>query len=198
MNGAPVSPASLRAISVFPTPVGPIMMMFFGATSCRIDSGSWRRRQRFRTATATARFASAWPTMYLSSSETICLGVRCCIGRMLCTPTTAANEPDEGGKTESPDGAVCKHYDPSAEPAHWNQPQRQHQDSTNGNEGIADRCAGRARSIEITHRERETNDEGNDGHREMNEGDCVCELLQTPHGRFSTGRVIVEWFRHVV
>ena len=31
MNGAPVSPASRRAISVLPTPVGPIMRMFFGA-----------------------------------------------------------------------------------------------------------------------------------------------------------------------
>ena len=30
MNGAPVSLASRRAISVLPTPVGPIIMMFFG------------------------------------------------------------------------------------------------------------------------------------------------------------------------
>ena len=35
MNGAWASRASRRAISVFPTPVGPIMMMFFGATSSR-------------------------------------------------------------------------------------------------------------------------------------------------------------------
>ena len=69
MNGAPVSPASRRAISVFPTPVGPIMRMFFGDTSCRIDSGSCCRRHRFRIATATARFASACPTMYLSNSS---------------------------------------------------------------------------------------------------------------------------------
>jgi hypothetical protein len=80
MNGAFVSPASRRAISVFPTPVGPIIRMFFGLTSCRSDSPSCCRRHRFRIATATARFASAWPTMYLSSSATICLGVRCCIG----------------------------------------------------------------------------------------------------------------------
>jgi len=34
MNRRPVRFASLRAISVLPTPVGPIMIMFFGATSC--------------------------------------------------------------------------------------------------------------------------------------------------------------------
>ncbi len=33
MNGAPVSVARRRAISVLPTPVGPIMRMFLGATS---------------------------------------------------------------------------------------------------------------------------------------------------------------------
>ena len=38
MNGAPVSLASRRAISVLPTPVGPIMRMFFGATSFRMSS----------------------------------------------------------------------------------------------------------------------------------------------------------------
>src|SRR4051794_36372888 len=81
MNGAPVRPASRRAISVLPTPVGPIMRMFFGATSWRIASGSRCLRQRLRIATATARLASFCPTMYLSSSVTICLGVRCCIWR---------------------------------------------------------------------------------------------------------------------
>ena len=35
MNGAPVSWASRRVISVLPTPVGPIMMMFLGVTSLR-------------------------------------------------------------------------------------------------------------------------------------------------------------------
>ena len=30
MNGAPASLASRRAISVFPTPVGPMRMMLFG------------------------------------------------------------------------------------------------------------------------------------------------------------------------
>jgi hypothetical protein len=63
MNGACASLASRRAISVFPTPVGPIMMMFFGATSSRSSAGSLRRRQRLRRAIATARLARVWPTM---------------------------------------------------------------------------------------------------------------------------------------
>ena len=61
MNGAPVSLASRRAISVLPTPVGPIIMMFLGATSWRMSLGSCCRRQRLRMATATARFAASWP-----------------------------------------------------------------------------------------------------------------------------------------
>ena len=39
MNGAPASLASRRAISVLPTPVGPMRMMLLGAISSRIDSG---------------------------------------------------------------------------------------------------------------------------------------------------------------
>ena len=35
MNGAPASLASRREISVLPTPVGPIIRMFFGSTSSR-------------------------------------------------------------------------------------------------------------------------------------------------------------------
>ena len=62
MNGAPASFARRRAISVFPTPVGPIMMMFFGVTSSRRCPSSCWRRQRFRSATATARFADFCPT----------------------------------------------------------------------------------------------------------------------------------------
>src|SRR5262245_16465213 len=58
-NGAPTSSASRRAISVFPTPVGPIMMMFFGVTSLRSAGGSCCRRQRLRMATATARLAAS-------------------------------------------------------------------------------------------------------------------------------------------
>ena len=63
MNGAPARRASRRAISVLPTPVGPISMMFFGAISSRIGGCTCCRRQRFRNATATARFAAFWPTM---------------------------------------------------------------------------------------------------------------------------------------
>src|SRR5690349_7394827 len=75
MNGACASFASRRAISVLPTPVGPIIKIFFGVISLR--SGSWTcaRRQRLRNAIATARLASCWPMMCLSSSSTISRGV---------------------------------------------------------------------------------------------------------------------------
>src|SRR5690606_23778668 len=74
-NGALTSRARRRAISVLPTPVGPIIKMFFGLISSRRPSGSFWRRQRLRKATATARLAAFWPTMYLSSSATISRGV---------------------------------------------------------------------------------------------------------------------------
>ena len=75
MNGAWASLARRREISVLPTPVGPIMIIFFGAISSRRSSGTYWRRQRLRNAMATARLASFWPTMYRSSSETISRGV---------------------------------------------------------------------------------------------------------------------------
>ena len=75
-SGARTSFASRRAISVFPTPVGPIIRMFFGITSSLMSSGSCCRRIRFRSAIATDRFASACPTIYLSSAATIRRGVR--------------------------------------------------------------------------------------------------------------------------
>jgi hypothetical protein len=62
-KGASSSAAIRRAISVFPTPVGPARMMFFGRMSRRIPSSSRCRRIRFRIATATARFASFCETM---------------------------------------------------------------------------------------------------------------------------------------
>src|ERR1041385_1878529 len=74
MNGAPASLASRRAISVLPTPVGPIIRMFFGSTSSRSEPVSCSLRQRLRNAMETARLASAWPTMKRSSSETISRG----------------------------------------------------------------------------------------------------------------------------
>src|SRR5947207_12816551 len=76
MKGAPMSWARRRAISVLPTPVGPIMMMFLGVTSLRNSGGSCCRRQRLRMAIATARLAAFWPMMYLSSSATTWRGVR--------------------------------------------------------------------------------------------------------------------------
>ena len=74
MKGAPASLASRREISVLPTPVGPIIRMFFGITSSRIWPSSCWRRQRLRRAIATARLASFWPMMKRSSSETISRG----------------------------------------------------------------------------------------------------------------------------
>src|SRR5262245_60669809 len=75
MNGDCASRARRRAISVFPTPVGPIIRMFFGVTSSAMSAGSRCRRMRLRRAIATARFALAWPITNLSSSATICRGV---------------------------------------------------------------------------------------------------------------------------
>src|SRR6056297_646446 len=75
MNGARASRARRRAISVLPTPVAPIMRMFFGVISLLSGSGTCTRRQRFLSAMATARLALSWPTMCLSSSWTISLGV---------------------------------------------------------------------------------------------------------------------------
>jgi hypothetical protein len=58
MKGELVSLARRRAISVLPTPVGPIMMMFFGMISSAISGGSFCRRIRFLSAMATARLAA--------------------------------------------------------------------------------------------------------------------------------------------
>ena len=74
-NGDCASRASRRAISVFPTPVGPIIRMFFGAISSAMSAGSFCRRMRLRSAIATARFAAVCPTTCLSSSTTIWRGV---------------------------------------------------------------------------------------------------------------------------
>jgi hypothetical protein len=46
-----------------PTPVGPIRMMLLGTTSRRASPVSCIRRQRLRSAMATAFFASACPMM---------------------------------------------------------------------------------------------------------------------------------------
>src|SRR5688572_5274623 len=75
MKGARASLARRRAISVLPTPVGPIMRMFLGVISWRRGSSTCMRRQRFRSAIATERLAAVCPTMCLSSSWTISRGV---------------------------------------------------------------------------------------------------------------------------
>src|SRR5579871_941625 len=77
MNGARARRARRRAISVLPTPVGPIIRMFFGVISARSVASTCIRRQRLRSAIATARLAAACPTMCLSSSWTISRGVIC-------------------------------------------------------------------------------------------------------------------------
>src|SRR3990170_2761297 len=76
IKGACESLANRRDISVLPTPVGPIIMMFFGMTSSRRSPESLCRRQHALSAIATARLALACPMTYLSSSSTICLGVK--------------------------------------------------------------------------------------------------------------------------
>jgi hypothetical protein len=57
MNGALASLAKRLAISVFPTPVGPIMMIFLGVISSRSDSSTCWRRHLLRNAIATDLFA---------------------------------------------------------------------------------------------------------------------------------------------
>src|SRR5690606_31209129 len=98
MKGALASLARRRAISVLPTPVGPIIRMFLGTISLRKGSGTWWRRHRLRKATATERLARFCPTIFLSSSETISPGVIvvadimfCMLGaRALCLAAEAA------------------------------------------------------------------------------------------------------------
>src|SRR5205085_2924741 len=79
MKGAWASRAKRRAISVLPTPVGPIIRIFFGAISSRRSSATCWRRQRLRSAMATARLALCWPMMSRSSSERIAGGVVRCV-----------------------------------------------------------------------------------------------------------------------
>ena len=61
-------------ISVLPTPVGPIIKIFFGKTSFFISPLRACLLHLFLKATATALFALFCPTTNLSSSETISLG----------------------------------------------------------------------------------------------------------------------------
>ena len=74
-KGAWANLASLLAISVFPTPVGPIIKMFFGRTSSLNPSSICCLLHLFLKATATDLLALFWPTINLSNSETISFGV---------------------------------------------------------------------------------------------------------------------------
>src|SRR6056297_352141 len=97
MKGARASLARRREISVLPTPVGPIIRMFFGYTSSRRSSGSCLRRQRLRRATAVSRLASFWPMMKRSSSLTISRGVRSVIWKCFLRSGCRCVDADIGG-----------------------------------------------------------------------------------------------------
>lgn len=58
----------------FPHPVGPIMRIFLGMTSCFMSSPRWCLRQRFLNAIATALLASSCPTMNLFNCSTTSFG----------------------------------------------------------------------------------------------------------------------------
>lgn len=75
INGALVNLAILRAISVFPEPVGPEINIFFGTIYLRRFSGNNFLLQRFRIAIATAFLALTCPITYLSKYSTIFFGV---------------------------------------------------------------------------------------------------------------------------
>ena len=81
-KGLPLRRARRRAISVFPTPVGPIMRMFFGVTSAATSGGRRCRRMRLRRAMATAFLAAR-----LADDEAVELG-----------HDLARGEPVEGGE----------------------------------------------------------------------------------------------------
>ena len=76
-KGAFTSFDNRLAISVLPTPVGPIIRIFLGFTSSLNSSGNKFLLYLFLKAMATAFFASLWPIIYLSNSSTICFGVSC-------------------------------------------------------------------------------------------------------------------------
>ena len=75
MKGAAASFANLLAISVLPTPVGPIISMFLGRTSSFNDPFICCLLHLFLRAIATDLLAVFCPTINLSNSETISLGV---------------------------------------------------------------------------------------------------------------------------
>ncbi len=76
-KGYPIILARRLAISVFPTPVEPIMRIFFGIISSCISCGSCIRLYLLRSAIATVFLASFCPMMYSSRYFTISFGVNC-------------------------------------------------------------------------------------------------------------------------
>ena len=75
-KGASASFESLLEISVFPTPVGPIIKIFFGKTSSFMSPFKACLLHLFLSAIATALLALFCPTTKRSNSETISLGER--------------------------------------------------------------------------------------------------------------------------
>ena len=73
-KGASASFESLLDISVFPTPVGPSIKIFFGKTSFFNSPLRACLLHLFLSAIATALLAAFCPITYLSNSETISLG----------------------------------------------------------------------------------------------------------------------------
>ena len=73
-KGASANLDNLLEISVFPTPVGPIIKIFFGKTSSFISPSKACLLHLFLNAIATARLALFCPTTNRSNSETISLG----------------------------------------------------------------------------------------------------------------------------
>ena len=63
------------AISVLPTPVGPIMSTLCGLASFCMSAGNSSLLNLFLTATAMARLAASCPTMYSSRVRLIHAGV---------------------------------------------------------------------------------------------------------------------------
>ena len=75
-KGASASLDNLLEISVFPTPVGPIIRIFLGSTSSFISPLRACLLHLFLSAMATARLALFCPITNLSNSDTISLGER--------------------------------------------------------------------------------------------------------------------------
>mmetsp|Transcript_12717 Transcript_12717/g.38344 ORF Transcript_12717/g.38344 Transcript_12717/m.38344 type:complete len:217 (-) Transcript_12717:198-848(-) len=100
-NGASISLASLRAISVFPQPVGPTMRMFLGTISSFMGLSIRCRRHLLRSALATAFFASVWPTMLRSRISTTSRGVSAARGSSSSVITGTKVSPDGVATTES-------------------------------------------------------------------------------------------------